>query len=236
MVSHERSYQGHRDPWVILGVFCLGLAFLALLFFFGVAQIPNVEDVGPGALRIIGILASSFLGLIGLPQIIGGLGLLQHKEWARILMLVVSFLSLYHVPFGTFLGVYSMIILFNPETIRQFQAGTAAPVQPAPRHGPGVILKPVSTTGGTQSRGGTPMGSVEVQGRTDESTPIPAGMRYEHGKVVPRPTVAETGAAVAETSKDSSAGRRLSAWTELGVAPHVYTMAGKRARAVGDLS
>jgi len=118
--------------WVILGVFCLGLAFLAMLFFFGVAEIPNVEDVGPGALRIIGVLASSFLGLIALPQIIGGLGLLGHKEWARILMLVVSFLSLVHIPFGTALGVYSMIILFNPQTIQLFHAGTAAPAPPAP--------------------------------------------------------------------------------------------------------
>ena len=117
--------------WVVLGVFCLGLAFLALLFFFGVAQIPNVEDVGPGALRIIGIIASSFLGLIGLPQIIGGLGLLQHREWARILMLVVSFLSLAHVPFGTALGIYSMIILFNPETVRLFQGATPTPPEPA---------------------------------------------------------------------------------------------------------
>jgi len=113
--------------WVIFGVFFLGLAFLALLFFFGAATIPNVEDIEPGALRIIGILASSFIGLIALPQIIGGLGLLGHKEWARILMLVVSFISLPNVPFGTFLGVYTMVILFSPQTIRLFQGGTTAP-------------------------------------------------------------------------------------------------------------
>ena len=111
--------------WVVFGVFCLCLAFFAFLFFFGVAQIPNVEDVEPGLLRFIGILVSSFLGLIGLPQIIGGLGLIQHKEWARILMLVISFISLANVPFGTALGVYSMIVLFNPETVRLFQAPPA---------------------------------------------------------------------------------------------------------------
>ena len=113
--------------WVIFGVFCLGLAFLALLFFFGVAQIPNVEDIEPGVLRFIGILASSFLGLVGLPQIFGGWGLIRHKEWARILMLVISFISLPNVPFGTFLGVYTMVILFNREAIRMFQGGAPAP-------------------------------------------------------------------------------------------------------------
>ena len=108
--------------WIILGALCLCLAFFAFLVFFGVAQIPNV-DIEPGILRLIGIIASSFLGLIGLPQIIGGLGLIQHKEWARILVLVVSFISLFHVPFGTALGIYSMIVLFNPETVRLFQSG-----------------------------------------------------------------------------------------------------------------
>jgi hypothetical protein len=116
--------------WVVFGAFCLCLAFFALLFFFGVAQIPNVEEVSPGILRIIGIFASSFMGLIALPQIIGGLGLIRHKEWARILILVLAFLSLAHIPFGTALGIYTMIILFNPETVRLFQGLPPAP--PAP--------------------------------------------------------------------------------------------------------
>jgi hypothetical protein len=116
--------------WVILGAFYICLAFFAFLVFFGVATIPSL-DIEPGILRLIGIVASSFLGLIGLPQIIGGLGLIQRKEWARILMLVVSFLSLFHVPFGTALGVYTMIVLFNPETVRMFQPGGAtAPAPP----------------------------------------------------------------------------------------------------------
>jgi hypothetical protein len=117
--------------WVILGAFYLCLAFFAFLVFFGVAIIPNL-DIEPGILRLIGIIASSFLGLIGLPQIIGGLGLIQRKEWARILMLVVSFLSLFHVPFGTALGVYTMIVLFNPATVRLFQTGGPGPAVPPP--------------------------------------------------------------------------------------------------------
>ena len=111
--------------WVIFGALSLCLALVAFLFFFGVAQIPNVDNAGPGVLRIIGLAACSFLALIGLPKIIGGLGLLQHKEWARILMLVISFISLANVPFGTALGVYSMIVLFNPETVRLFKPPAA---------------------------------------------------------------------------------------------------------------
>jgi len=121
--------------WIVFGAFFIALALFALLVFFGVAEIPNVDDISPGILRLIGIIASAFIGLIGLPQIIGGLGLLRYKEWARILMLVISFISLANVPFGTFLGAYSLVILFNPETVRLFQGG-AAPIAPAPPSAP----------------------------------------------------------------------------------------------------
>jgi len=111
--------------WIVLGTLYLCLSLFAFLVFFGVAQLPNVEDVSPSILRLIGIVASSLLGAIGLPQLLGGLGLLKHKEWARILMLVVSFLTVFHVPFGTALSVYSMIVLFNGETVRLFQPPAA---------------------------------------------------------------------------------------------------------------
>lgn len=116
--------------WVILGAFWLCLAAFALLVFLGVAMIPNVGDISPSILRLIGIIAGSFMGLLGLPQIIGGLGLINHKEWARILILVLAFLSLIHVPFGTALGIYTMIVLFNRETVGLFQG--PAPAAPAP--------------------------------------------------------------------------------------------------------
>lgn len=107
--------------WVILGALSLCVALVVFLILFGIAEIPGLDDISPGVLRVIGLVVSSFLALLGLPKIIGGLGLIRHKEWARILMLVISFLSLFNVPFGTALGIYSLIILFNPETVRLFQ-------------------------------------------------------------------------------------------------------------------
>ena len=116
--------------WVIFGAFWLGLAVFALLVFLGVAMIPNVETISPSILRLVGIIVSAFMALMGLPQIIGGLGLIGHKEWARILVLVLAFIALLNVPFGTALGVYSMIVLFNAETMRMFHG--PAPAEPAP--------------------------------------------------------------------------------------------------------
>jgi len=118
--------------WIIFGAFWLCLAVFALLVFLGVAMIPNVEDISPSILRLIGIVVSSIMILLGLPRIIGGLGLLHHKEWARILILVLAFLDLVNVPFGTAIGIYTMIVLFNPETVKMFR-GPAPEVSAPPK-------------------------------------------------------------------------------------------------------
>jgi len=44
--------------------------------------------------------------------------------------LVLAFLALPNVPFGTALGIYTMIVLFDPETVRLFQG--RAPAAPEP--------------------------------------------------------------------------------------------------------
>jgi len=106
--------------WIIFGSLSLLGALILTMILFGVSFIPDMGDIAPGLLRLAGIVISSFLALLGLPKIIGGIGLLKGLEWGRILILVVSFLSLINIPFGTALGIYSMIILFNPQTVKLF--------------------------------------------------------------------------------------------------------------------
>jgi hypothetical protein len=106
--------------WIIFGCLSLLGALILSMILFGVSLIPDMGEIAPGILRFAGIVLSSFLALLGLPKIIGGIGLLKGCEWGRILILVVSFLSLINIPFGTALGIYSMIILFNPQTVKLF--------------------------------------------------------------------------------------------------------------------
>jgi hypothetical protein len=106
--------------WIIFGSLSLLGALILSMILFGVSLIPDMGEIAPGILRFAGIVLSSFLALLGLPKIIGGIGLLKGHEWGRILILVVSFLSLINIPFGTALGIYSMIILFNPQTVKLF--------------------------------------------------------------------------------------------------------------------
>lgn len=106
--------------WIIFGAFSLLGALVVWLIMIGVSLIPDIGPVAPGILRLVGILASGFLMLLGIPKIIGGFGLLKGYEWGRILIIIVSFLSLLNVPFGTALSVYSLVILFNKETVKLF--------------------------------------------------------------------------------------------------------------------
>ena len=107
--------------WIVFGCFSLIGAMVLFLILFGVSFVPHMEVEAATILRIVGIVIGSFLALLGVPKIIGGIGLLKGHEWARILILVVSFLSLLNIPFGTALGVYSIVILLNKEAVRLFQ-------------------------------------------------------------------------------------------------------------------
>ena len=44
-------------------------------------------------------------------RFIAGWGLLKMERWGRVFALVMSFLNLIHIPFGTALGVYTLFVL-----------------------------------------------------------------------------------------------------------------------------
>ena len=76
----------------------------------------------------VGSVLSFFIFVISIPGIVGGIGLLKRKEWARILVLVLGFLNLLNFPFGTALGIYTIWALMNNEMIAIFQQAKQAPV------------------------------------------------------------------------------------------------------------
>ena len=62
--------------------------------------------------------AAFFLGVVSIPGLVAGIGLLKFRPWSRILAIVVACLDLFHIPFGTALGVYTLYVLMNDEAIR----------------------------------------------------------------------------------------------------------------------
>jgi hypothetical protein len=57
-----------------------------------------------------------------------GWGLLQREPWARILCLIMGFLALLNIPFGTALGIYTLWVLLPAEADAEYsqEANTAA--------------------------------------------------------------------------------------------------------------
>jgi hypothetical protein len=76
----------------------------------------------------IGTAIVFILVLLAAPGIIGGIGVLKHRSWARILVLILGCLNLFNIPFGTALGAYTIWVLMQDETAQLFQAhrGTTA--------------------------------------------------------------------------------------------------------------
>jgi hypothetical protein len=75
----------------------------------------------------------SFVGVFiiikGAAGFLAGWGLLQREPWARILVLILAFVSLISPPFGTALGVYTLWVLLpahSEEEYERYQATSAA--------------------------------------------------------------------------------------------------------------
>lgn len=107
--------------FTILGALYLALSAMSLMagiiVFVGVAGGGLLSgDVEAIAITgMVGGLVGGFLMLTSLPGLILGVGLLGMRPWSRPFGVVMSILHLLHVPFGTILGVYGLVVLLKPE-------------------------------------------------------------------------------------------------------------------------
>jgi len=81
-----------------------------------------VEQGAPMFLRPLLSVVGMFILLKAAAAFIAGWGLLQHQPWARILALVVAFVSLFNVPFGTALGVYTLWVLLPGRSEEEYES------------------------------------------------------------------------------------------------------------------
>ena len=81
---------------------------------------PFSDDVPYFVHGIVRTVGGIFIatGVIGL---IAGWGLYERRSWARILAIVLAFLSLLHPPFGTAIGVYTLWVLLPAASEAEYQ-------------------------------------------------------------------------------------------------------------------
>ena len=79
---------------------------------------PEVSAwLGPFLTFIAGIIL-----IKGAAGFIAGWGLLQREPWARAVTLVIGFISLFNVPIGTALGIYTHWVLLPTQSDDEYQA------------------------------------------------------------------------------------------------------------------
>jgi F0F1-type ATP synthase membrane subunit a len=111
-----------------IGLSIFGIIIGAFIFIILTAiGFASRDEDALAILAAIGTIVSIFLFVLSVPGIIGGIGLLKRKEWARILILIVSAIDLINIPIGTALGVYSIWVLVNDETVKLFTAAFMKP-------------------------------------------------------------------------------------------------------------
>lgn len=106
-----------------IGFSILGLILAVVIFFIMNFARTQVGDDETGRM-VLGFLSASlpilfgFLSTLGL---VGGIGLLAYKSWARYLVMVVAAIGCLNIPIGTLKGVYTLWVLLQDETIKLFE-------------------------------------------------------------------------------------------------------------------
>jgi hypothetical protein len=120
--SEVGNLSGHRR---ILGVCWIGYGILRLIIgiclvlFSGTATVMFGALLGrvPNPFALMGDFHVVYAGIVvltvlcGLFGILAGLALLANQRPARMLALIAAFLSVSETPFGTTLGIYTLIVL-----------------------------------------------------------------------------------------------------------------------------
>ena len=121
----------------LLGILWLALSALnaaggLILIVVGSTLFSHLHEMGAPPEVPTGFLSSivSTLGILVLAKaacgFLAGWGLLHREPWARVLALVLGFIALIHIPFGTALGVYTLWVLLPGECHDEYEALVAA--------------------------------------------------------------------------------------------------------------
>jgi hypothetical protein len=101
----------------ILGLIAAMVVYFALTFARGFV---GNEDIPSTVLSFLAISLPLLIGFMSTLGLVGGIGLLAYKPWARILVIVVAALGCLNIPIGTLKGVYSLWVLMQDDTVKLF--------------------------------------------------------------------------------------------------------------------
>ena len=107
--------------WLAISAFNL-IGAVVLYILANTLLAPGGSANAPSFLRpLLSVVAAILLGKCAL-GFVGGWGLIQREPWARMVVLVLAFISLFtNIPFGTALGIYTMWVLLPGDSEREYE-------------------------------------------------------------------------------------------------------------------
>jgi predicted nucleic acid-binding Zn ribbon protein len=124
--------QGHAH---LLGILWLAISafntiggvvvyILAITLFSHLPEMGAAEAPTAFLRPLLSVIAIFVLGKAAC-GFIAGWGLLQREPWARVLAIVLGFLSLFNIPFGTAVGIYTLWVLLPAHSHEEYEAMVA---------------------------------------------------------------------------------------------------------------
>lgn len=107
----------------LLGTLYIVFGLLGVLVSLGFLNAYFGYWTPPGKMKLLfstsgwGSVLVFLFAVVSLPGIVAGLGLLKEKNWARFLVLVLAFVNLMNLPLGSMLGIYTIWVVLNTESV-----------------------------------------------------------------------------------------------------------------------
>jgi hypothetical protein len=118
MKKHVTIVGSIQIGFSVLGLMAAVAVFVALSF---ANEFTEGDETGHMVVGFLAISLPILLGFISTVGLVGAIGLLVYKPWARYLVIVVSALGCVNIPIGTIKGVYAIWVLIQDETIELFR-------------------------------------------------------------------------------------------------------------------
>ena len=120
MQQHVTVVAALRIGSAVMGLMTAGVILLVLIGPGIIAQCVEGDGEALVILTAIAMPLAFFFALSAVLNLIGGIGILKRKNWARYLAMVLSVLDLFNFPIGTAFGIYCIWVLAKDETARLF--------------------------------------------------------------------------------------------------------------------
>jgi len=115
----ERHLRTVSILWIIVGVLWV-IPSLGLMIFSRAPRMMGDEFVTHAFMPpVLFSLGSVFL-LVAAGGILVGWGLMRHERWARTTAIVLAILALFHPPFFTALGIYTLWVLLPANSAAEY--------------------------------------------------------------------------------------------------------------------